>query len=283
MADTVNWITYGGTTVNLTDGANYFCLFGRKSEWDTTFNIIEQDVPLQPGTRVKGIKTQVRDFQLPLLIKDTGDSTLKSRIRTLTGYLDPMLGDGHIQFEVSGVKRNLFCRYIDGLESPQDRGTGWAEFTLTFRATDPFWYDENDTQFTYYLTTSSVFFFPLFPLTLSSSSSFAMFITVLLGDVQSWPIWIIHGPGTSPLIRNQTTGKYISLTSTLVYGDNLVIDTRPGYKTVKLNGVNEWAKVSVLSSLFPFEVGSNTILAEITGATADTYVQMNYKNRYYSV
>lgn len=49
-----------------------------------------------------------------------------------------------------------------------------------------------------------------------------------LGDVETWPRFIIHGPITAPSIVNATTGKQITFTTVLDADDFLVINARTG-------------------------------------------------------
>lgn len=57
-----------------------------------------------------------------------------------------------------------------------------------------------------------------------------------LGRSTAWPTVRVHGPCTNPTITNATTGQKIALECTLNAGEFLELDTRPGRRSVLLNG-----------------------------------------------
>lgn len=57
------------------------------------------------------------------------------------------------------------------------------------------------------------------------------------GNMDTWPVLTITGPGTNPSIFNASTNQTITFGYTLAAGETLVVDTLN--RTVKLNGVTD--------------------------------------------
>lgn len=71
------------------------------------------------------------------------------------------------------------------------------------------------------------------------------------GSDIAYPLLTIHGPGTNPAIKNQTTGETLSFIYTLGAGETLTIDTRPTNRTVLLNGaVPRYRAVDFLNTVW---------------------------------
>lgn len=71
-----------------------------------------------------------------------------------------------------------------------------------------------------------------FPLNFGAAIPSGQMYLINQGNAESFPIYYVYGPGTSPAIINMTTGKVISMLLTLGLLDVLIIDTRE--RTVRL-------------------------------------------------
>jgi hypothetical protein len=102
--------------------------------------------------------------------------------------------------------------------------------------------------------------------------------------VESWPVWTITGPGSSPILRNLSKNVFLSLPVTLLAGESVVIDTRPGRKTVtKQDGSSLFGSLTQTSSLWSLLPASNSVRIEFTGALAGvSTVTLNFRRRYLS-
>ncbi len=264
-------------------------LKGAHGRFMPEFAFIEDEVPLQPGTRLRSVTTKARRWEFPAKLEGISSIDYRTKLRDLFNVFDPNRGDGRIRvISYDGGQRDLFCRYTGGLELDESiKGTTWIKTVLVFHASDPYWYDTATNVRTYELGDAAPFF-PIFPLVLVSSTIFADATENNLGDVEAWPVWIITGPGSNIILRNQNTGKILTLNTTLGTGETVTIDTRPAgegsntsRKTViKNDGTNLYGSLAAASSLWPLAKGSNSLRMEMSGANSNSSIQMSYRTRY---
>lgn len=283
--DKISWIDANGMETSLSKEINYKVLNGMQGRFMPTLSFSEDEVPFHAGSRLRDIKVKSRDIDIPLLIKADSEIDLRNKIRACLRIFNPLKGDGKIRVTApDGSQRELFCRYAAGLEGKEDRGSKgltWMTFILVFRAFDPYWYDSSTIVQTFN-TGQPATFFPFFPLRLSSSTVFADISVNNDGDVETWPEWIITGPGSGPVFRNLTTGEVMNLNATLQENESITIDTRPGNKTIKKDdGTNLFATLSDDSSLWPLESGNNNVRIEFSDVNTVSSVQLSYRNRYW--
>lgn len=205
--------------------------------------------------------------------------------------MNPTRGVGKLRVTSPvGDQREINCVVVDGLglkEADGETGPTDQRIGAVFRAHDPYYYDPSATVVSFSIT-SVPSFFPwggtvLFRLT--SSEIFADGTVTNGGDVDSWPVWTITGPGSTITLQNLTTSKSLTFSTTaLTTGETIVVDTRPGVKTVtKGDGTNLFPDLSTMSSLWPLVSGANLIRIQMGGADAVTSnVGLSYKQRYLS-
>jgi hypothetical protein len=279
----ISWIDADGTEYDLTSG-NYRVLMGAEGRFMPPFSFAEETVPFQYGSVLRQVTIQPREVDLPLLVKATDRIELRLRLRELLHVFNPVRGDGKLRVTApDGSQRELYCRYIGGLEiseSTDSKGPSWQKLILVLKAFDPFWYD-TITNVRTFTAGEPATFFPFFPVRLSSSTVFADTSVENTGDIETWPEWIITGPGSDIYLRNLTTGEILHLNTTLQEGETITIDTRPGKKTVKKSdGTNLFGSLSDDSSLWALRQGNNNIRIEMSSATGNSSVQLSYRNRY---
>lgn len=250
----------------------------------------EDEVPEQPGSRLRGVRHKARDFALALSISAAEDGYVRTAVRDLIAVVDPVRGDGRIRITTeAGDQREITCRYQGGLELRErlgeNSGPDVQRDTAMFRAHDPYWYALSDVVTDFVLDGSGSKWFPLLPLRLSSSELFAEANVVNVGDVDAQPVWELHGPGSTIVLNNLSTGRSLDLSSVLTAGEVVTIDTRRGAKTVILDdgtttGTSLFADLGDLAEMWPLRRGNNVIRVEMTGATTDSYVRLAYRPAY---
>ncbi|PLR93188.1 phage distal tail protein [Bacillus sp. T33-2] len=289
MGDKVSWIDANNAEYPL-NRDSIKILEGKQGWYMPPVSFVEDEVPFQAGSRLRNIKIQPKDFDLPLLLECESPQKLRETVRFFLRRFNPLKGDGRIRsIAPDGSQREIFCRYSKGLEGTEGRGnkgTYWQKLLLVFRAFDPFWYDTSSIVQTIKIDENPAAFFPIFPLRLASSTVFADITIDNAGDVETWPEWIITGPGENIILRNMTTGEVMSLDATigarLGTGETIIIDTKPFVKTVrKGDGTNLFHTLSDDSSLWALCEGPNSIRIEMSNATTDTNIQLTYRNRYW--
>jgi len=287
--DTYTWTDPQGTETDLSTGPDIITLWGVKGDGLMPVTHVEYQVPLQPGSQLRYTRIEARDVDLPLLVKgaDGDEPSILAVQRALAATFYPALGDGTLRVTKSdGSQRQLTCRYSEGLigdTSMAVAAVGYREVIVVFHAFDPFWYAVSPVVTSYTIGTPATFF-PFFPLVLTNVNIFAQPTITNGGDVEAWPVWTVTGPGSGLTLTNLTTGQTLSFPSlTLAAGDRLVIDTRPGKKSVVQNGVtNRYGLIATGGALWALAAGANSVSLQLSGATAASAVQLAYTPRYVS-
>lgn len=277
-----SWIDTTGKETFLSGTANIEMYVGPKGRFMPPIDLVEQQVPFQAGSRLKQLNVRSREIDLPLEIMGISTSDLKTQIRNLLNLFNPMLGDGQLKCVAEdGSQRLINCRYQSGLEI-EESGLTWQKAIVVLKAFDPYWYDVNSIVQTF-TTGQPATFFPMFPMRLTNSTVFADTTITNIGDVETYPTWILKGPGSGIFLRNLTTGDLININYSLGIGESISIDTRFGAKTVtKQDGTNLYSYLSSDSSLWALQKGGNEVRIEMQGATIQSSVQLTYQNRYWS-
>lgn len=286
MTRKIAWIDSMGTEHILNKDSNIRILKGMQGFYMPPFSTTEEETPFQAGSRLRSVQASAREMDLPIRINGDSPIELEKNIRAVLRIFNPIRGDGKFIFTaIDGSKRELNCRYISGFEMNESSGLRTETYQKAvgvFRAFDPYWYDSNTIVQTFKINESPGLFFPILPLRLASSTVFADISIDNTGDVETWPEWIITGPGENIVLRNMSTNEVMSLDASLEAGETLTIDTKPYQKTVtKSDGTNLFYTLSDESSLWALQEGDNSIQIEMGNATAESSIQLTYRNRYW--
>jgi hypothetical protein len=248
----------------------------------------ETAVPGQPGGRLRSVRHDIREFSLPIWIDAASEAALRTAERNLVASMDPVRGLGTVRVTSPvGDQREITCAYSGGLgldEKPEVSGPQTQRAPITFRCWDPYWYAVSSIV-TPHTIGETPTFFPIFPIRLSASQIVVDTTLNNTGDVETWPVWTLTGPGSVIRLRNITTGKMIDLsTLVLAAGESVTIDTRPGFKTItRDDGTNLFPYITAASSLWSLQRGVNSVHLEMSGASAgSSALTSSYKPRYLS-
>lgn len=242
-------------------------------------------VPQSQGGSFRGARHDERLATIPVVVP--GPMAGRAELRRWARALDPLKGEGTLTVVVGPYAgRQLVCVYEAGLD---DFAEEWPLLGLTvlgFRACDPYWQDAAESSSTATINSTGYTWFPFAgswaqqPLILGASDVFAQLTIGNVGDVDAWPVITVVGPGTDLHLTNQTTGKDLLLTGNVAAGSVVVIDTRPGRKTVTIDGVNVFSRLSAASSLWSLIAGSNRVSIGFAAGTAQTSVKFSWRNRW---
>jgi hypothetical protein len=194
----------------------------------------------------------------------------------------PSLGWLQIQ-RPDGSIRRIAIFTTSGLDTPEV-GLHNMLFTLTFQTPDPFWQDVNSQSFNFTIG-SQTGILPLFPISLNAPTIFGNVNIDNTGSAEAYPVWLITGPGTPSMVNN-TSGRTWSLNTPIPAGQVVEVVTRPGYQSVvnTTTGVNIWDQLVLgggsSSDLWSLMVGVNNVSISMSGATANTNVNVEWVNRY---
>jgi phage-related protein len=277
----ISWVDSTGAEFPLNSNNDIYILNGLKGFAMPPMAYADDEIPLMSGTRFKSIKASARELDIPMRIMSSTNAAFVTRIRQLLSTFNPLVTGGKIRVtSADGSKREINCRYVSGLDFDEGNGgDNWQKAIAVFRAFDTYWYDVNQTVLSF-SAGSPVTFFP-FPFKLSPSSVLSNISINNIGDVETYPVWVISGPCNSITIANATTGEKLSLNVTLQPTEYVTIDTRQGKKTIiKSDGTNLFNTLSDDSSLWAFKKGVNSVQADLANSTAATSVQLIYLNKY---
>lgn len=86
---------------------------------------------------------------------------------------------------------------------------------------------------------------------------------------------------TNPILHNIGTGQYISIRDTLSEGDEVIISTVKGEKSITKNGVNIIDKFAPGSSWLQLELGANAFMVDSEDTNKrNMYFEISFKQRY---
>lgn len=282
MGKVYTWVDQFGISIPLNDYITTFVPRGARGLWMPTYAMDAYRRPLGDGDVLENVFTNARDVDLPFEVHAATPAALLAYLRSISSSFSPRGDDGYLQIAIDGgAARQLACRYKRGIDMLSLNGPTFRT-TLSFHAVCPFWSDITSVDEDFELG-EGYSFFPFFPLSVSPSGVFSLITVTNTGDVESWPIWTITGPGQAISLVNETTEQSLMLDTVLGSGDSLVIDTRPGVKTVLSgDGDNLFADLDETSFLWSLAVGDNVIRVEMSNADSNSLVDLSYFRRYFT-
>jgi phage-related protein len=251
----------------------------------------DDTLPFTDGSVNRQILFGERQFTVPVNVLSTSQALLRTQLRNLIIAMNPKRGKGIVRVTSPlGDIREIEALYLSGLdmdENIEKSGRFGQQTYITFKCNDPFWRDQNSITNSWQVSASPNFF-PFFPLRLTSSQIAVTTTINNVGDVESWPVWTVRGPGGGSggiVLQNLTSGSILSFMTTILGSSEFItIDTRPGVKLVTKNdGTNLFGDLDPTSVLWPLEAGSNSINLELTSAIAGTTaLTISYRQKYLS-
>lgn len=292
MAESIFWLEPTGEMHALTDNDAVNVLWGRSGAYAPMADLITDAVPLQAGTRIRGVRTQAREVDLPLFIQAEDEAQLRLRLRDIARWFDPSRGDGRLRIvPPAGATRDLVCRAPRGLQVVEDQGHSYwttppsAEVLVTFYAADPYWSGATPVSSVYAVTVPAGVGFPWPPIVLAASSIVSAPTEINPGDMPAQPVWTITGPGAGVTLTNVTTGQSLAIQRTLRAGDTVVIDARQGIRTVTMaeTGENLYPDLGDGSVLWWLDPGPNLLRVDMPGVSTASSVRLSYAPRFRTV
>jgi len=170
------------------------------------------------------------------------------------------------------------------LDSASLEGIAARSATLQFKASDPHWYAASPITGSQSQQAGGDGWFPIFPLRVTASSVFATVDITNNGDGEAWPVWTITGPGSTLVLENTITGETLGVDCNLDAGEQMIIDTRPGKKTIVDGSGNNLFDliISGQMAMWSLSKGLNQINIYLASATVDSLVAWSFYERYMS-
>ncbi|MER6912233.1 phage tail family protein [Streptomyces sp. NPDC000594] len=245
------------------------------------------------GSIVRGSRYAQREVMLPLYLHGIDRRTLRRLKNELINALDPARGHCVLKImEADAQPRSLRCYYKGGFEGDEGEdqaGFRWQRVGVQFTAFDPFFYADQMqvAEWTFghgrpFLTTAGASFLPL---RLDKGLVSTPDLTVHNpGDSDAWPVWELTGP-VRGFRFSQGQGSFAippaSATDVVPVGRTLVIDTRPGVKTLLDDqGMNYWPLLAPDPHLWPLPAGDSTMSVELAPGSAAASLRLSFHPRY---
>lgn len=293
MPETLTWVEADGTSTTMNSTTGCRPLRELKGRFASSHRVLEDQIPLLPGTRVRSVVPDARTLTLPVMIANTTESLARATLRLWVERMEPARGAGKLQVTGPGgdTREHIFY-VIDGLDIDEAQGLsagGIYKTALTLHGAWPYWQDTSDTTQSFTGSTPTTFF-PIFPVRLSSSAIFGNVVVVVQSDkgLDTWPVWTITGPGGNVALKNVSTGRSLFWAGTLGNGETLTIDTRPpelapltNKSVVRNDGTNAFGDLTSFD-LWPLFSGSNSVQVEMDGSTGASQVNLRWRNQYQS-
>lgn len=291
---TVSWTGPDGAT-HLLSGGDYTSLTGRRG-----FGVIQPDhvasTTMSGAGWLRDIRLTPRLMSVPLLIQAADPDSYLAAYRALQASVVHKRG-GHLAPGVlrvtlpDGSWREIACYYRGGLDPHEDTldDMMWSrqEHTeLEFWAPDPAFVGPVVEQ-AWRIVAPPRRFYPLYPVTVTSSQLGGSATVTSPGDLDSYPVWEVTGPG-APTITDMSSGREWGFTTPLAPGQRVTVDCRPpdlapetGLTAVDSTGEDWWPNFSGdTPDLWHLPPGRTDLQIAVAGATEDTRVSLAYRPRY---
>ena len=186
-----------------------------------------------------------------------------------------------------GTQRLLECYVTAGLDQPDttDLPLWQTTWTLTL-TTQPYWIDVPANQqgpIVFAAPTAGAGVPPMPPVLLSAATTLGMATVDYTGDADTWPLWVVTGPGT-PGVTNLTTGLEWTLAVSVPEGDvwTIVTDPAAGPSVTDQAGASQWAALAAADPrvLWPLVPGVNQLDVTLSGAETGSSVALYYIRRW---
>lgn len=294
-----------GTTISLTDytdsaaGGRIFVMKGITGFDAPPVEIFYDEASGLDGALFRHSRVTAREIFIPIAFYANTRPGFLALKRDLLAKLARGLGRIRVT-EGDNTIRYIDCFYTGGAEgsySEDEGGFIWQKYGLTFRAMDPYWYDETPVGISW--TSESADLKPFFGapgeafLGLRLNPNRAINGTTPItsvGDSQTWPTWSITGPvdGLTVAVSGASAGSF-TLDIALASGEVVYVDTRPSRRRIiKLTtppilvGTNLWRALQPGDSFWPLSSGINDINISAGSVGPGTAISMSYRPRYYS-
>lgn len=234
------------------------------------------------GSRHRFTRKGARDLDVPILIMGDTRAEVFAAQRRLSNALRFRSGvaPARLYFTAGdGVDYSTAVHYVAGAETQfgDNAGETFTKWLLTLRCPDPFWTAQDAVSIPPLQVSSATTFLPyLASLNVASSQVIGSILVENPGDVDSYPVWMIRGPGDSATLTRQD-GQAFSLGAILA-SETITVDTKTASVTDQ-TGANRYALLGAAPKLFTLPGGSTSVSVQVVNATSGTLVQCFYKPR----
>ena len=284
----------GSSTYRLTD--LFTILSWQDIDHPPVTRLTEQG-PNQQGDTDVDFRLQPRTFSMVLMVKS---NQAWSDVWSARTSLINVFKASHTQLSLrftfdSGAVRQIDCVVAGPMKMDRDGTMGFTQKAgIMFRAANPLFYDPTSQTLTLPGSSGNGFAVPLtVPMNVGLSAVATSLIVTNVGSWDAYPILVLAGPISNPVITNNASGDKLDFTGlTLSGGQYYTIDCRYDHKTIiDQASANQISKLVSGSSLTTFRLladpdapaGYNNISLTGTGVNQQTYLSVQYQPNYIGI
>lgn len=266
-------------------GNENFALTGVDGMTQTDISLSTSTVPTMDGDMINNAQAQPRSIVLYLEVKP--EKNVEEVKRLILSYVKPKL-NGSLHWRQNSREIRI-TGMVEAIEMP--RFSEKCVMQITMYCSQPYWEDaeflvweiSQYLDMHYFLIQSGGLAFPVegIPFGVYDRSRRRTFTN--LGDVEvGATITIIAlSTVTNPIMYDLATNRFIGINDTLSAGDEVVITTQRGNKTITKNGTNIINKIMPGSSWLQVNVGTNEYMINSDDEADDNvYFTLTFKRRY---
>lgn len=245
-------------------------------------NVASNTVYSMDGDKITNMQTQPREIVIDLTIKP--DVDVEAARAEVFKYVKPKQpATLLLQHDLSGAMQSkAITGKISNISMP--RFTNNVIMQITLYCAQPYWEDAE------YIVKYISDILNLHRFEIAWSEPLPMGIYDLTrtrsflndGDAAVGMIITITAQGDvrNPALFNNLTGEYIGIDDTLSIGDEVVINTIRGQKSITKNGVNVLSKLRAGSTWLQLDVGENIFLIDADSGASEMYFTLIFKQAY---
>ena len=234
------------------------------------------------GDKITNMQTQPREIVLDLTIKP--DVNVQEAREHILRYLKPKQSATLLmRYDLSGAEQSKAINgRISRIEMPRFSDKVVAQITLY--CAQPYW---EDAEFIVKYI-SDILDLHHFEITWSQPLPMGVYDLTRTrefineGDAAVGMVITITAQGAvkNPALYDNMTGEFIGINDTLAAGDEVVINTIRGQKSITKNGVNVLSKLRQGSKWLQLDVGSNIFLIDADEGASEMYFTLIFKQAY---
>ena len=284
MNTELKYIGVNGNVINLFQ-SKWFCLTHADGLTSVSSSIASSTTPGMDGDKINNIQTQPRGIVLDLEIRRgvSVEDAKRYILRTIKpkqrGTL--RLTQGDRVTEIEGIVESVnMPRFGDGVV-----------MQVSLYCSEPYWHDVENVLVEisriiglHYFTSTDgdMLYFPSDGIPLGEYDLNMTRTYTNDGDADCG--MIIHiialGSVTNPVIY-KADGSYIGVNTTMVKGDEIIINTNSGKKAITKNGTNILSKIKSGSTFLQLDTGDNQLTIDSDGDTeGNVYFMLEFKRRF---
>lgn len=274
-------------TININQSAPYF-LQRVEGISSLAVDVISQKSPGQNGATYLNSYVNTRNVTITIALNAENETALNDLKRTLSRLFNPNLksklkySNGTYTYDIDVVVEKT----PDFIQT--NRNPNYQFCFISLIAHNPYW---KDLEFTEEVLSISAGGFE-FDLELGDTFEFetgglTTIVVDNIGDVPT-PIEVtFNGRASIAKLTNNTTGEYISVNKQIQNGEQIIVNTEKGNKSVIFdNGVvtaNAFSYIDLDSTFFELVPGENTLTYSSGFMQGNPVITIKYKNMYLGV